>query len=238
MLIAVCDDQARDRAKLVSVLRALLDDRRLAAELREFPSGEALLSALDKESFSICFLDIFMAGISGVDAARRIRQRDSRAALVFTTSSPDYMADGFEVGAAHYLVKPFDRKAVETALDRCLYLAGEAERYVEVMAGREPRRVLLSELRYAEVRDNTCTLHLENGELVIWQTLEELAKLLDDARFLRCQRSFLVNLDRVSELKGSEFILTDGARVPVSRESRAAMKAKYEQYLFQKTRRR
>ena len=238
MLIAVCDDQARDRAKLVSVLRALLDERRLAAELREFPSGEALLSALDKESFSICFLDIFMAGISGVDAARRIRQKLPRAALVFTTSSPDYMADGFEVGAAHYLVKPFTLEAVETALDRCLYLAGEAERYVEVMAGREPRRVLLSALRYAEVRDNACTLYLEQEALVVYLSLEELAKLLDDARFLRCQRSFLVNLDHVSELKGSEFILTDGARVPVSRESRAVMKAKYEQYLFQKTRRR
>ena len=151
MLIAVCDDQSKDRAALAELLRALLEERRVAAELREYASGEALLAALDRDAFSVCFLDIFMEGISGVAAARHIRQRKLPTAIVFTTSSPDYMADGFEVGAVHYLVKPFTRGAVETALERCLYLAGEAERFIEVTVEREPRRVLLSALRYAEV---------------------------------------------------------------------------------------
>lgn len=238
MLIAVCDDQRRDRTRLAGLLQTILEERRLAAELREYPSGESLLAALDRSGFSICFLDIFMEGISGVAAARHIRQRKLPAAIVFTTSSPDYMADGFEVGAVHYLVKPFTRQAVETALDRCLCLAGEAERFIEVTADREPRRVLLSGLRYAEARNNACLLFLTEGELVTYLTLEELSRLLDDPRFLRCQRSFLVNLDYVAELRGTEFLLTDGGRVPVSRESRAAMKARFEQYLFEKARRR
>lgn len=238
MLIAVCDDNVGDRAVLIRALRALLDARCLAAELREFASGEALLAAMDQEPFAICFLDIFMEGVSGVDAARCIRQAGAPAALVFTTSSPEYMAAGFEVGAAHYLVKPFTREAVETALDRCLLLAGEAERFVEVMVDREPRRILLSELRYVEVRDNTCVLFLKADRLAVWLTLEELAGLLNDPRFLRCQRSFLVNLDYVAGMKGSGFLLTDGALVPVSRENRTVMKAKYEKYLFEKVRRR
>lgn len=238
MLIAVCDDQPKDRARLAKTLRAILEERRLAAELREYPSGEALLAALDRDAFSVCFLDIFMEGISGVAAARHIRRRKLPTAIVFTTTSPDYMADGFEVGAVHYLVKPFTREAVETALERCLYLAGEAERFVEVTVEREPRRVLLSALRYAEVRNNACTLFLTAEKLTAYLTLEELSRLLDDPRFLRCQRSFLVNLDHVAELRGNDFLLTDGARVPVSREGRAAMKARFEQYLFEKARRR
>lgn len=238
MLIAVCDDQSKDRAGLAELLRALLEERRVAAELREYASGEALLAALDRDAFSVCFLDIFMEGISGVAAARHIRQRKLPTAIVFTTSSPDYMADGFEVGAVHYLVKPFTRGAVETALERCLYLAGEAERFVEVTVEREPRRVLLSALRYAEVRNNACTLFLTDGALVAYLSLEELSRLLDDPRFLRCQRSFLVNLDHVAELRGNDFLLADGARVPVSREGRGAMKARFEQYLFEKARRR
>lgn len=240
MLIAVCDDNPRDRARLMKSIRAILDGRRLAAELREFASGEALLSAMEQERFSICFLDIFMDGVSGVAVARRIRQAGTHTAIVFTTSSPEYMADGFEVGAAHYLVKPFTREAVETALDRCLLLAGEAERFVEIVVDREPRRVLLSALRYVEVRDNACVLFLraDPDRLVVWQTMEEITALLDDPRFLRCQRSFLVNLDCVAALKGSDFVLADGTLIPVSRESRAAMKAKYERYLFEKARRR
>lgn len=238
MLIAVCDDQAKDRALLTGGLHAILDRRRLSAELREFSSGEALLSAMDTVTFSVCFLDIFMSGVSGVMVARRIRQLQVPAAIVFTTSSPDHMADGFEVGAVHYLVKPFTQEAVETALDRCLLQVGEAERFVEVIVDREPRRVLLSELRWAEARSNACTLHLERQELVTWLSLEELSLLLSDPRFLRCQRSFLVNLDHVAALRGNDFVLSDGALVPVSRESRSAMKAKFEQYLFEKARRR
>ena len=238
MLIALCDDNARDRAGLAKTLRAILDGRRLAAELREFPSGEALLSAMDQDAFSICFLDIFLTGVSGVAVARRIRQAGTPTAIVFTTSSPEYMADGFEVGAAHYLVKPFSKEAVETALDRCLYLVGEAERFVEIVVDREPRRVLLSKLRWAESWSNVCTLHLEDGDLNTWLSLEELTALLDDPRFLRCQRSYLVNLDHAAGMRGSEFLMNDGTPVPVSRESRAAMKAKYQRYLFEKARRR
>lgn len=238
MLIAVCDDQTKDRDKLAEMLHDILAQRRLSIGLREFPSGEALLSAMDKEHFSICFLDIFMDGISGVAVARRIRQSKAPTAIVFTTSSREHMADGFEVGAVHYLVKPFTQDAVETALDRCLFQVGEAERFVEVVVDREPRRVLLNDLRWAESRSNACTLHLEREELITWLSLEELEAMLQDKRFLRCQRSYLVNLDYVSGMKGSDFVLADGALVPMSRENRAAMKDRLQKYLFEKARRR
>lgn len=238
MLIAVCDDHAKDRAKLTETLHGILVQRRLSAELREFPSGEALLSAMEKESFSICFLDIFMDGISGVAVARRIRQNKTPAAIVFTTGSRDHMADGFEVGAVHYLVKPFIQDAVEIALDRCLLQVGETERFVEVMVDREPRRVLLSKLRWAESRSNACTLRMEREELITWLSLEELETMLQDNRFLRCQRSYLVNLDYVAALRGNNFLLSDGTQIPVSRESRTAIKERFEKYLFEKARRR
>ena len=123
MLIAVCGDDAGDRARLAKSVRAILDARRLAAELREFAGGEALLAAMEQAQFSICFLDVFMAGISGVAAARRIRQSGAPTALVFTTSSPEYMADGFEVGAAHYLEKALRRGVGQTSV------AAVAEKY-------------------------------------------------------------------------------------------------------------
>ncbi len=238
MLIALCDDRPGDRAALAGMLRPLLDARRLASELREFAAGEALLSAMEREPFAICFLDIFMDGISGVAAARRIRKRWPQTAIVFTTTSPDYMADGFEVGAAHYLVKPFTAQAVEIALDRCLFLAGEGERFVEIIVDRAPRRLLLSQLRYAEARGNTCVLYLAGEEVTTWLSLEELERMLDDPRFLRCQRSFLVNLDCCKEVRGADFVLTDGALVPIRREGRVEMKARFQRYLFEKARRR
>lgn len=98
--------------------------------------------------------------------------------------------------------------------------------------------MLLNDLRWAESRSNACTLHLEREELITWLSLEELEAMLQDKRFLRCQRSYLVNLDYVSGMKGSDFVLADGALVPMSRENRAAMKDRLQKYLFEKARRR
>lgn len=238
MLIGICDDQPGDRAALTAALQEILNRRRLEAEVRTFPSAEALLSAMERERFAICFLDIFMDGISGVAAARRIRQRNWSTAIVFTTTSRDFMADGFEVGAAHYLVKPFTSAALSAALDRCLYLAGEAERFIQITVDRGPRRLLISQLQYAESMNKACILHLAGEVLTTWLPLDELERQLDDPRFLRCQRSFLVNLDHVKDIKGNEFLIAGGDRVPIRREGRAAMKVRFEQYLFEKARRR
>lgn len=93
-----------------------------------------------------------MSGISGVAAARTIRSKDRNAAIVFTTSSPDYYADGFAVGAVHYLLKPFNKSDIYEALDRCLRQVGQAERYIELTVNREVCRILLSDLLWAESR--------------------------------------------------------------------------------------
>lgn len=238
MLIAVCDDCEQDRQKLIRDLNAMIDERHIIAEIRSFSSGESLLLAMEEESFPICFLDIFMGGISGVDLARHLRRRNEKTAIVFTTTSKDYMADGFEVGAVHYLIKPFDSAAVGVALDRCIYLVGEAERFIEVMVDRQPRKVLLSELCYAESQNKACILHRQDGELHAWMALDELERVLNDPRFLRCQRSYLINLDYVREVRGTDFILANGTPVPMRRENRAAMKSRFEEYLFEKARRR
>ena len=237
MHIAVCDDNGQERGLLLAQLQKELDARSIKADVVSFASGDALLEAMRTLHFQVYFLDIYMQGISGVQVARRIRAVNKHAAIVFTTSSPDHMAEGFDVGAAHYLVKPFAREDVGRALERCLRSVGYTGRYVALSVNRQPRRVMLSAICYAESQDKYCVLHTQDGPLRVLARLDEIEARLDDERFLRCHRSYLVNMDAVTGGADSgAFILRDGTTIPIRREGKASVRARFEDYTFKKIR--
>lgn len=237
MRIVVCEDDEKDRECLLACLEEELGRRRMSAEIQVYESGEVLLAA-GQLPFQIYFLDIFMPNVSGVSVAKSLRQKDKDAAIVFITSSRDFYAEGFNVGAAHYLVKPFAKADIREALERCLRQVGEGERYIELTVNREKRRILFSELIWAESSDKICLLHLRSGECRCYIRLDELEQMLDDSRFLRCHRSFLINMDETTEMKKGSFYMITGEEIPTRQAERVRLRVEYENYLFEKMRRR
>ncbi len=238
MNIAVCEDEESTRDFLSDALKEELSRRRLQGDVQIFESGEALMVAVSQTKFDIYFLDIFMPGMDGVSVAKSLRASGSEAAIVFTTSSQDFYAEGFAVGAVHYLVKPLKKEAVAEAFNRCLKQVGEMERYVKLTINRENRRIMLPDFIWAESRDKVCELHLNSGQFRTYLQLDSLARLLDDSRFLRCHRSYIINMDYVLRMENGNFLLTDGAVIPVRQAERGRFRSAYEDYMFEKMRRR
>ena len=116
MRIAIVDDLAGDRALLRERLERQLQRRSVQADLLEFESGEAFLAAEREQRFTAAFLDVYMTGMSGVDAAKELRTFDTDCLLIFTTTSTDHALEGFQVRAMHYLVKPFDSAQITACL--------------------------------------------------------------------------------------------------------------------------
>ena len=106
MRIAIVDDLETERAQLKTRLARQLNLCGAKAELLEFESGESFLAAEKEQRFTAAFLDIYMHGMSGMDAAKELRKTDTDCLLVFTTTSTDHALEGFQVRALHYLVKP------------------------------------------------------------------------------------------------------------------------------------
>lgn len=138
----------------------------------------------------------------------------------------------------HYLVKPYKKTDVRVALERCIKQVGKTERYIEIMVNREKRRILLSELIWAESKDKVCWLHLKSGEVRSYIQLDELQQLLCDPRFLRCHRSFLINMDLVNRVDKNCFYTIDDEQIPMRQAERASLRENYENYLFEKMRMR
>lgn len=214
--IAVVDDEAA----AVSALKELTD--RWAERtgnrilLRAFPSAEAFLFCFAEEKdFDVLLLDIEMSGMDGVTLAKNVRRENETVQIVFVTGYSDYIAEGYEVAALHYLVKPVRAEKLWEVLDRAAERLRKNERTLVLENTDGVFRVPLREIRWLEVRQNYVTVHARE-DVTVKQTLGTVEKLLDE-RFFRMGRSFIVNLNCVSRVSRSEVILSDGTALPLPR---------------------
>ena len=215
--VAVCDDLEEERASLARMVRASFQRRELPIRISLFSSGEELLGAYRQwGQFHILFLDIYMPGTSGVEAARQIRAIDEGVALLFVTTSQDHGLDSFEVQASDYLVKPVRAEDVDRALDWCIRNMPESLRCLTVSVEGEEQEIPLYDIRSIEVLGHSCHIHTSGREVVVRRGLDVLEEEIDSRDFLRCHRSFLVNLEHVQGIEGSDFRMRDGTLVPIS----------------------
>ena len=148
MLIYLCDDSESDILRLKHYLNSYAEKRKLDFELTVFSSGEELLDAFSQalKKPELIFLDIFMAGINGMDAARQLRSMDYRGGIIFTTSSLEHAVDSYEVNAHYYLQKPYDRSRFENAMARCGSLLQKARPHFSFMIKKREYSVLCAML--------------------------------------------------------------------------------------------
>ncbi len=233
MRIAIVDDIASERDSLKAKLDAQLARLSLDAGIFDFASGADFLSAAGKEGFDLVFLDIYMEGENGVDTAKALRRFDTDCLIVFTTTSTDHALDGFRVRAFHYLVKPCTDEDLADLFDEVIKRLPETERYLEVDTPGGAVRLRLREILYAEHYQHRIHIHRTDGqETVMRQTFRDFAAGLADGRFFLCSRGALVNLEHAEDFDGTDFILKNGKRIPVSRDLAKAARQAFGDFLF------
>ena len=238
--IAICDDRAEDCGRLEELLGAACEELGYGARTEVFSRGEDFLLAHGEpgeKPFDIAFMDIFMKGISGVEAVREI-SAGSKCQFVFTTVSREHAVEAFSLNAAHYLMKPLTGEGVMEALKRCLSrLQKKEEEPLLIRTGRGTAAVPTGSIVYIEVHNKICTLHTTDGSVDTYMSLDSLFALLDKDSFLKAQRSFVVNMRFIKAFFFDHIVLQGGKEISLSRRSRAELKNQYQQFLFRLARR-
>ena len=233
--IAVCDDLEEERTLLGHMLRSYAQRKRLSLQLHFFVSGEELLHNIRQVcACQVLFLDGSMSGLSGVAAARRLRAAGCGTSIVFATTSTDHGVDSFEVRASDYLVKPFRQKEVDRALDWCLEHMPEPLRSLSVYAEGETQEFPLASVLYIEVLGHQSHIHTLRQTVVVRKSLDDLERAVDSPDFFRCHRSFLVNLNFVQDITGSDFRLSDGTLVPISSGNLSKIRNLFSDWTYMK----
>ena len=122
MKIAICDDDKRLRRQLRQFLETNLALMGIPSDIIEYESGSALLSLTPQNAPDMLFLDIEMPGTGGMDTARALRRAGHRMLLIFVTAYPDYVFEGYEVQAFHYILKPYQESRLKEVLEKAAYI--------------------------------------------------------------------------------------------------------------------
>jgi DNA-binding LytR/AlgR family response regulator len=181
-----------------------------------FASAETFLFHYEEEKdYDILLLDIEMGTMDGVTMAKRLRQNNDAVQIVFITGYSDYISEGYEVAALHYLMKPVKEEKLCSVLDRAAKKLSKNEKILTFESGKEMARVPIYQIRYADVLKNYVTIHAAT-DVTVKMTLGELEKQLDE-RFCRVGRSIIVNLTQVRRVTKTELKLADGTVLPLPR---------------------
>ena len=235
IFIAICDDLDAERTNLARMVQSYARAHGISVCLRLFSSGESLLVALrGPEPIHLLFLDIYMPGLSGMETARRIRAAGSDLSIIFATTSQDHGIDSFEVRAADYLVKPFREEDVAACLDWYFSHVPERLRRLPVYSGGEWQQIPLASICYIDVYDHQSRLHTPHGVITARRGLDDLEAAIDSQDFLRCHRSFLVNLKHVEGMEGSDFRMVDQTLVPISTANTAHIRRQFIDWTYMK----
>lgn len=232
MRIAVCDDDRAIREELSRLIQKQVS----GVDIVEYQSGEELINT--KGSFDIYFLDIEMGKVSGMDIARRIREREGndrqRSIIIFVTGYRKYMEEAFDVNAFHYLVKPIDAEKFSEVFsrawkERSVFHAQE-KKYLMVKSSGVQQKLLLKDIYYIESGNKKVIFHTTNGILEVYGKMEELENGLGNT-FYRCHRCYLVNMEKISAYSADNIQVINGDNLLLARKKYSDFIKTYMRYV-------
>lgn len=229
--IGICDDEICMQKNLGAILQRQLQLMGMDYKLFKYGSGEEMLAAPLDDFPEILFLDIEMPGIDGIGAAKAIRKKGLDTVIIFVTAYPDFVFQGYDVHAFHYILKPYDEKKIKWVTEQAL------------------RELDIREERFFLVEQKSGSLRLPLKEVIAFQsdgrkviafagqeTISFYGKLGDVARevpdyFVRIHNRYLVNLSYVQAVE-KEQCICHGRSFPVSRAYRQGLEVAFARMML------
>jgi len=216
--VIIADDQEGMRL----ILRKMIAKAEGFTLCAEADNGKDVLGLVEQYKPHVCFLDVEMPGLTGLECAKAIQDTDPHIIIVFATAHDDYMAQAFEVYAFDYMVKPFKMERVMKTLERirqakCLPNAHHAPlQDASVTAirarGAATGRIMLHHkegvnfVNQADIllvqRENRSTVLYATGgrRFETSEALGDVDQRLDPQIFFRCHKSYIINLNVIDSI--------------------------------------
>lgn len=240
MRIALCDDDTTELEKIKKTVAEFIDENLDTEEItvNTFSSGDDVLRFISKfGGFDLLILDIVMPGMNGIELATEIRLKNGKCKIIFLTSSPEYAVNSYKVNAFHYLIKPLTDIELKLLLKKVMEeLVSEESDSIVVKEKGKLTRVQISKIKYLESIKHTIVIHLKGDDKISsYGTMNEFYDaLLVEKCFIKCHKSFIMNMNYVQSITNKDFILIDKTLVPISKLVYTQVKNIYIDYFFEK----
>ncbi len=229
MQIAICDDEREIRNMLGEKLKRMYPDSGVSF----YESGDELL--LSDSQPDILLLDIRMEGKNGMETAKELRGKNKKMIVIFITALEEYVFQAFDVGAFHYLVKPFEDKKFEEIIRKAV----EELKNMEESENIKKESLIITskgkhisvnpaDIIYAEVFNRKVILHTINTDVEYYGKMKELEERAGED-FYRPHRSYLVNFNYIIRYDAETIYLKKGQAL-MSKQNYKEFKKSYLRY--------
>lgn len=242
MKALLIDDEYSNRSLLANMLAKHCPDVEVIGYAEMADSAYEMILDLKPD---LIFLDIKMPGKNGFDLLRQFTEINF--SIIFVTGFDEYAIKAFESHAVDYLLKPFDQlrfdkaiakwneqksnsteKATQDLLESASLSPSQSQRIV-VKNGSKIKIIPVHEVFYLEAADDYVKIHTQEGYFLKNKTMNHFEQSLDGDQFVRCHRSYFVNVQQITridpyEKDGHVAVLRSGAKVPVSRSGYGKLK--------------
>lgn len=216
--IAIVEDEEKEIEGLRTGIETFLSDAGEEYSADVFHDGMEFLDA-ERGNYDVVFMDIEMPKLDGYKTARRLREKDTDASLIFVTNLSQYAVRGYEVDAIGFIVKPVTYYALSVYLAKAVAKAKSRGASVRIATRGGVRIVPTDSISYVEVMLHTVVYHTENGDISVRGTLKDAEDKLSGYGFSKCNVCYLVNLkyvksvtDDAVKLPNAELALSRGRK--------------------------
>jgi DNA-binding LytR/AlgR family response regulator len=219
--IAIVEDEERFVTQLHTYLTQYAKEHELEISVEIFRDGAEIIEEF-QPIYDVIFLDVAMPKCNGMQAAKKIREKDSKVVLVFVTSMAQYAIHGYEVGALDFILKPLSYETFEMKFARAIRrMDTQMEQPVLLHLSDRVKRLSVRQIYYVEIINRMLHYHTDEGEYTVRGTLQEAARMLEPHHFAKCNHWYLVNLRHVTEVQ-KESVTVAGHQLAISRRNKTA----------------
>ena len=214
--IAICDDE-QNQIEYITLIVALWSAHEgHGCEIRTFASAEAFLFEYEEDkAYDILLLDVEMKNMNGIELAKRIRKDNNRAEIIFITSHSEFVGEGYEVDALHYLIKPISADKLMQVLAKAAEKLSVDPPSVVISCDGETVKLYESDILYTESFLHYVIIHTKDKEYKIKENISVFENKLSDD-FYRIHRSYLVSLKYITRISRTS-VNIGNTELPLSR---------------------
>ncbi len=214
--IAICDDEQDQIEYITFIVASWSTHKGHNCEIRTFASAEAFLFEYEEDkTYDILLLDVEMKNMSGIELAKRIRKNNGRAEIIFITSHFEFVGEGYEVDALHYLIKPISVDKLTQVLNKAAEKLSVEPPSVVISCEGETIKLYESNILYVESFLHYIVIHTKDKEYRIKESLSSFENKLSDD-FYRIHRSYVVSLKCITKISRTS-VNIGKSELPLSR---------------------
>ena len=252
MNVAIVDDEKREADEVAALIKEYASVNALDADISYFPSGAEFLRDYSPFRYTIIFMDIYLSrpsipdtpaaseGMTGIDVAEQILEKDSDALIVFLTTSADHMSDALMMHAYDYIRKPADKVRVFRLLDDVMDRRTEVRKCLSFTVGKAEYHLDHGDI-VSICADGHCVsiTDINGNEYKPYGSFSSISvQVADDKRFLEVNRGALVNMEHISGFSEGVCVMCNERRIPVKTKSGRQLEQTWHNYVFAELRSR